>query len=124
MLDPASKFFHCSNRERAIFEAGIKLGGIYHQYVGIPVNQYNVEYLEKAIKMATEAQPFVKSAEVHIDREKIGKELSVYKYKTLTGDMMDIKLVIEYEDVRVTGEMRFVQEMNYPLMFFRVDEND
>ncbi len=122
MPDPASRFFNCSNRERAIFEAGIKLGGIYHQYTGIPINQYNVEYLEKAIKMATEAQPFVKDVEVHIDREKVGKELSVYKYKTLTGDMMYIKIVVEYEGVRVIGEMKFVQEMNYPLMFFRVDE--
>jgi len=124
MPDPASKFFSCSNVERAIFEAGIKLGAIYHQYTGIPVNQYNVEYLEKAIEMATEAQPFVEEVKVSIDRNKIGKELSVYKYKTLTGDMIDVTIKINYEGARVIGEMKFIDEMNYPLMFFRVDKND
>jgi Uncharacterized protein conserved in archaea len=124
MPDPASKFFSCSNVERAIFEAGIKLGAIYHQYTGIPVNQYNVEYLEKAIEMATEAQPFVEEVKVNIDRNKIGKELSVYKYKTLTGDMIDVTIKINYEGARVIGEMKFIDEMNYPLMFFRVDKND
>jgi len=124
MPDPASKFFSCSNVERAIFEAGIKLGAIYHQYTGIPVNQYNVEYLEKAIEMATEAQPFVEEVKVNIDRNKIGKELSVYKYKTLTGDMINVTIKINYEGARVIGEMKFIDEMNYPLMFFRVDKND
>jgi len=124
MPDPASKFFSCSNVERAIFEAGIKLGAIYHQYTGIPVNQYNVEYLEKAIEMATEAQPFVEEVTVNIDRNKIGKELSVYKYKTLTGDMINVTIKINYEGARVIGEMKFIDEMNYPLMFFRVDKND
>jgi len=124
MPDPASKFFSCSNVERAIFEAGIKLGAIYHQYTGIPVNQYNVEYLEKAIEMATEAQPFVEEVKVNIDRNKIGKELSVYKYKTLTGDMINVTVKINYEGARVIGEMKFIDEMNYPLMFFRVDKND
>jgi hypothetical protein len=124
MPDPSSKFFSCSNVERAIFEAGIKLGAIYHQYTGIPVNQYNVEYLEKAIEMATEAQPFVEEVKVNIDRNKIGKELSVYKYKTLTGDMINVTIKINYEGARVIGEMKFIDEMNYPLMFFRVDKND
>jgi Uncharacterized protein conserved in archaea len=124
MPDPASKFFSCSNVERAIFEAGIKLGAIYHQYTGIPVNQYNVEYLEKAIEMATKAQPFVEEVKVNIDRNKIGKELSVYKYKTLTGDMINVTIKINYEGARVIGEMKFIDEMNYPLMFFRVDRND
>ena len=124
MPDPASKFFSCSNVERAIFEAGIKLGAIYHQYTGIPVNQYNVEYLEKAIEMATEAQPFVEEVKVNIDRNKIGKELSVYKYKTITGDMINVTIKINYEGARVIGEMKFIDEMNYPLMFFRVDKND
>jgi Uncharacterized protein conserved in archaea, COG2098 len=124
MPDPASKFFSCSNVERAIFEAGIKLGAIYHQYTGIPVNQYNVEHLEKAIEMATEAQPFVEEVKVNIDRNKIGKELSVYKYKTLTGDMINVTIKINYGGARVIGEMKFIDEMNYPLMFFRVDKND
>ena len=32
--DLADKYFNCSLRERVVFEAGIKLGTIYHQFVG------------------------------------------------------------------------------------------
>ena len=55
MQDPASLYFKCSDRERAIFEAGIKLGTIYHQYVGAPLNLSNVESLEKAISASASA---------------------------------------------------------------------
>ncbi|MEM3428929.1 MAG: dihydroneopterin aldolase family protein, partial [Thermoplasmatales archaeon] len=37
MNDPAAPYFSCSEKERAIFESGVKLGAIYHQYIGIPV---------------------------------------------------------------------------------------
>nr|WP_277770666.1 dihydroneopterin aldolase family protein [Thermoplasma acidophilum] len=30
MKDPASHYFKCTPRERAVFEAGIKLGTVYH----------------------------------------------------------------------------------------------
>lgn len=38
--------FVCSHRERAMFEAGIKMGTIYHQFTGIPVNLNTVSELE------------------------------------------------------------------------------
>lgn len=120
MEDPASKYFLCSNQERAIFEAGIKLGSIYHQYTGIPVNESNVELLEKAIERAVKVQPFVEDVRISIDREKVGKNQSSYKYKTLTGDMMDVSVIINYDGSRVEGEMHYVAEMEYPLMTFRV----
>lgn len=37
--------FACTERERALFEAGIKMGTIYHQFVGTPVNLRTVESL-------------------------------------------------------------------------------
>lgn len=120
MEDPASKYFSCSSQERAIFEAGIKLGSIYHQYTGIPINESNVDLLERAIERAVKVQPFVEKVNIKIDRNKVGKNQSSYKYKTLTGDMLSVSLIINYEGSRVEGGMHYVEEMDYPLMTFRV----
>ncbi|HEU12762.1 MAG TPA: dihydroneopterin aldolase, partial [Euryarchaeota archaeon] len=60
MEDPAKKYFNCNDRERAVFEAGIKLGTIYHQFVGTPISKDNVEPLERSIEESIKVQPFVK----------------------------------------------------------------
>lgn len=117
MEDPASVFFKCSDRERAIFEAGIKLGSIFHQYVGIPLNTNNIETVENAIRESVMVQPFVRDAIVKIDRKHIEGRNGKYKYVTLTGDMMDITLHICYGESCVKGRMRYIQEMDYPLMY-------
>lgn len=120
VVDPASAYFLCSDKERAIFEAGIKLGSVYHQYTGIPINKSNVEFLERAIEKAVRAQPFVVGVSVSIDRRKVGKAESAYKYKTLTGEMMDVQIIIKYGKSEVQGSMSWVSEMRYPLMRFKV----
>jgi hypothetical protein len=117
MDDPAAHFFSCTDRERAIFEAGIKLGSIFHQYVGVPLNTNNMEAVEKAIKESVMVQPFVKDATVIIDRKKIEKRKGQYKYVTLSGEMMDISVKICYGESCVTGRMKYVPEMDYPLMY-------
>ena len=43
--ETAASRFACTERERALFEAGIKMGTIYHQFVGTPVNLDTVESL-------------------------------------------------------------------------------
>lgn len=117
MDDPAASFFNCSDRERAIFEAGIKLGSIFHQYIGVPLNTENTDAVERAIRESVMVQPFVKDATVIIDRNKINKRKGQYKYVTLSGEMMDISVKICYGEACVTGRMRYVEEMNYPLMY-------
>ena len=120
MVDPATRYFSCSDKERAIFEAGVKLGSIYHQYTGIPINDSNVEFLERAIEKAVSAQPFVTKVNVNIDRRKVGRSRPAYKYKTLLGDMMDVKINIKYGKALVEGRMAWVSSMKYPLMRFKV----
>ncbi|MCL4332131.1 MAG: dihydroneopterin aldolase family protein [Candidatus Thermoplasmatota archaeon] len=115
--DPASGYFHCTNRERAIFEAGIKLGTIYHQYVGVPINLSNLTSLENAIKESVMVQPFVVDASVKIDSEVVKKRQGVYKYITLSGDMLAVSVKIRYEDAEVTGFLHYVEKMDYPLMY-------
>lgn len=118
MRDPASSFFQCTDKERAIFEAGIKLGTIYHQYVGVPLNLSNLESLETAIRQSALVQPFVEDAEVTIDRDMVSKRQGTYKYLTLSGDMLRVSIKIRYNSVTVTGRLRYVKEMDYPLMYF------
>jgi len=50
--------------EEAAFEAGIKLGALFHQFIGVPVAERNVEILEKAMKSCVLLQPYVVDAEV------------------------------------------------------------
>ncbi len=113
----AAKYFNCTIRERAVFEAGIKLGTIYHQFVGTPLCAANVEILERAIEDGVKVQPFVEDVKVRIDRRALRKKKDAYDYQTLTGPMMNVILKIKVENVRVTAEMRFVDELNYPLMY-------
>ncbi|MHB8361561.1 MAG: dihydroneopterin aldolase family protein [Thermoplasmataceae archaeon] len=117
MPDIAEQFFNCSDKERAIFEAGIKLGTIYHQYVGAPVSLSNLQSLEEAIKQSVLVQPFVVDATVKINPENIQKHKGTYKYITLSGDMLDVSLLIRYKDSQVRARLRYVKEMDYPLMY-------
>lgn len=115
--DKASSRFSCSERERAAFEAGIKMATIYHQFVGTPVNLSTVEGLEKTISKAIEVQPFVESACVKIDRSGFVKDGDTYSYVSLTGDMIDAIVKIRLGNTSVTAEMRYDEELMYPLMF-------
>lgn len=117
MQDPAERYFHCTDRERAIFEAGIKLGTIYHQYVGVPINLSNLESLENAIMESVRVQPFVDSASVKIDPEIVKKRQGVYKYITLSGEMLNVEIGIRYKDAKVKAYLKYIPEMDYPLMF-------
>jgi len=115
----AESQFSCSDSERAAFEAGIKLGTIYHQFVGVPLSSDNVETLEKAIVAGSMVQPFVEDVRVKIDRSKLKSKRGEYDYTSLTGDMLDVTLIVRYKGVRVEARMKFIKEMNYPLMYIK-----
>ena len=118
-MDVADRYFNCTNSERAVFEAGIKLGTVYHQFVGAPISKDNVEVLEKAIAEGAKVQPFVVDASVKIDRNRLREKSTDYDYLTLTGDMLDVMLTVQYGDVTVVCEMRHIPEMDYPLMYVK-----
>lgn len=115
--DRAASFFQCTIRERAVFEAGIKLAAIYHQFIGAPVSASNAESLERAIEMGVMVQPFVESVSVRIRRESLRQKRNEYDYQSLTGEMLDATVTIKVEDVRVIGRMRYIEEIKYPLMY-------
>ncbi|MEA4977965.1 MAG: dihydroneopterin aldolase family protein [Methanomassiliicoccaceae archaeon] len=113
----AASRFDCSVRERALFEAGIKMGTIYHQFVGTPVDKNGVETLEAAMVKSICSQPYVESASIHIDRSVFDRSLDRYSYFSLTGEKIDAVVRIKIHGVSVTAEMRYDPEIGYPLMF-------
>lgn len=113
----ANDRFNCTERERAVFEAGIKLATVYHQFVGTPINIETVSNLEESISKAIEVQPYVESAKVRIDRSHFTKDGDTYSYVSLTGEMIDAIVVIALGKSRVTAEMRYDEELRYPLMY-------
>lgn len=115
--EKADSHFSCSDSERAAFEAGIKLGTIYHQFVGVPLSKDNVDTLERAIEAGSLVQPFVEDVKVKIDRSKLRSKHGRYDYVSLTGEMLDVELVVRYRNSRVKAAMKLVKEMNYPLMY-------
>ncbi|MCL5983302.1 MAG: dihydroneopterin aldolase family protein, partial [Candidatus Thermoplasmatota archaeon] len=58
-----------SVRERLMFEAGIKLGGIFHQYLGTPITARTAPGLARAIESAVRLQPYVVGTRVRIRPE-------------------------------------------------------
>lgn len=113
----AADMFRCSVRERAMFEAGVKMGTIYHQFVGVPVDHSNVDILEKSIEKGILVQPYVKSVKISIDRSQFRPKSDEYSYVSLTGNMLDVVLKIEIDGVEVTAEMRYDENLRYPLMY-------
>jgi len=105
-----------TDRDRALFEAGIKLGALYHQFIGTPVSTDMVDELERAIERSVSLQPWVSSVEVKIDREKVRESENKFKYCELRGDMLDVRVVIRYKAVEVHARVKYDEEMDYPLM--------
>lgn len=115
----AASYFKCNDRERAAFEAGIKLAAVYHQFIGTPVSAANVDSLERAIEEGVKVQPFVESVEVHIRRDRLRMKRNEYDYQSLTGEMLDVRVTIRVGKVRALGEMRYLEDIRYPLMFIQ-----
>ncbi len=113
----AKEYFNCTTRERAVFEAGIKMGTIYHQFVGTPIASSNVESLERAIEEGVLVQPFVDDVRVKIDRDALREKKNQYDYQSLSGPMLDVRLSMRVEGVVVKASMKFIEELKYPLMF-------
>ena len=117
--DKAKDVFNCTDSERAVFEAGIKLGGIYHQFIGATVSPENVAHLEKTIVEGTRYQPFVEEISAHVDRSELRAKTDPYDYQTVTGKMLRIRIVTRYGDARAVCELKYLPDMKYPLMYVK-----
>lgn len=120
--DPARRFFakDLTDRERAVFEAGIALGMAFHQFVGIPIAGRKLELrtLERAIENAICNQPFKERARVRIKLVKRKGSRGVYSYGILLPSMMDIEVDVKYGKAYVKACMKTFKELKgYPLMY-------
>ncbi|MEM4576064.1 MAG: dihydroneopterin aldolase family protein [Candidatus Nezhaarchaeales archaeon] len=120
--DPAKKYFHRSitDRERAIFEAGIALGALYHQFVGLPIAKREdvLNAVKEAIEKSMSLQPFREEVKVDFNVRVIkGNGRLPYDYSSLKGDAIDVKVVVRYGSTRVKARMRFVDDLNFNIMY-------
>ena len=106
-----------SKRERAIFEGAITMGALFHQFIGTPVSSETVDGIEKAIKEAMELQPCINEVKIVINRDMLGQVKNEFQYVSLSGDMLDIKVFSEYEGHMAVIRLKFIEELQYPLMY-------
>jgi dihydroneopterin aldolase len=104
-------------REALLFEAGIKLGGIFHQYLGTPVSPRTAPALARAIRDAVRLQPFVTDARVSIAPARggpTGRGRLAYRY--LTAEMLDVTVWLADAAVEVEARLRHRPDLRYVLM--------
>jgi len=100
--------------EIAAFEAGIKLGALYHQFVGSPVGTRTASSLEKAIEESISLQPYVRRVRVEID-QKMLKE-NVFGYGELEGRMIRADIEVDYRGATARARLEYDPETKYPMM--------
>jgi len=122
--DPARRFFDpsVSDRERAIFEGGIALGALYHQFVGTPVSSDRrvIKALEEAMEATIAVQPYRERVHVRIDEGALQREgKAPYDYQTLKGRHLTVEVTVRYGRARATVAMRHIPELRFNLMFIK-----
>lgn len=100
------------DRTQAAFEAGIKLGALYHQWVGTPISPETAHSVETAIENAVGLQPFVEEIKVRIDTGIM--VLNSFGYSELSGKMFDVKITTKVGNTVCHAEL--APEDDYPLM--------
>ena len=100
------------NQDQAVFEAGIKLGALYHQWVGTPISQRSAASVENAIEQAVILQPFVEEITVRLDRNLMTKNR--FGYSELSGLMFDVDIMTRVDFAYCRA--RLAPKDGYPLM--------
>ncbi|MEE0901238.1 MAG: dihydroneopterin aldolase family protein [Methanobrevibacter sp.] len=113
-MDVNEKYFsNITSRERAIFEGGISMGALFHQFVGTPVNKDTKEGLERTIEESFKLQPAIEDVEVKINLN----DNSEFDYISLSGDMLDVRIHTLIDNVKAVIRIEYIEELNYPLMY-------
>lgn len=99
-------------KAQAAFEAGIKLGALYHQWVGTPISPKTAHLVEEAIKEAVSLQPFVEDIKVKINTELM--VLNSFGYSELSGKMFDVVITTRVGNATCVAGLKL--EEDYPMM--------
>lgn len=117
--DPANKFFSpkVTPRDRAVFEAGIALGMVIHQFNGVPVRRSeDLEVLAEAIRRAVLAQPFRTNATVKL-KTNLKEGGGPYDYVTIKTRDMEVCVETEYNGVWVKACLKHIDELDFNLAY-------
>lgn len=117
--DPTMRYFSpkVTPRERAVFEAGIALGMVVHQFTGVPIkNEEHARLLEKVIENSVKAQPFKTDARVKIAVSR-HREDNPFDYETVKARNMDVSIEVTYMGVKVRARLRHIPELDYNLAY-------
>ena len=101
-----------TDREQAAFEAGIKLGALYHQWVGTPISVQTASAVERVIEQSVGLQPFVEQIDVTLDRSLMNA--NAFGYTELAGLMFDVTIRTKVGATTCVAALR--PENGYPLM--------
>lgn len=105
-----------SECETAAFEAGIKLGALYHQFIGMPINIDMIERVERLIEDSIRNQPYVEDIKVRIDREEVKKNINVFGYTALKSRMLSVRVKVIYKNCYAIAEMKYDRKLQFALM--------
>jgi hypothetical protein len=117
----ARKYFgaEVTARDRAVFEGAITLGAIFHQFTGLPLTKSLIPLIQETIEKTMAVQPFIQKIKVKINEEKVRDHEHSYDYSALSGDLLELEVISQYENARVHLGMKYVEELDYPLMFIK-----
>ena len=118
-MDDEKYFKNLTNRERAIFEGGISMGALYHQFVGTPVNLDTCDILERAIEESILLQPAIIDVNVKLDKSMIKQACGLSGYASLEGNMLNIEITTQVEDITIVTCISYNEELQYPLMYIK-----
>jgi dihydroneopterin aldolase len=106
-----------NRREALLFEAGVKLGGVFHQYLGMPVAPSTATGVARTIERAVALQPFVTSVRVRIDPRAGGAVgRGRYAYAYLRAEMLDVTVRLRDGPEEVEARLAHRADLRYPLM--------
>lgn len=106
-----------SRREALLFEAGVKLGGVFHQYLGIPISRGTAPGIARMIERAVGLQPYVVEVRAAIDPSRGGRlGTGRFAYRYLTPEMVDVAVRLRDGPEEVEARLRHRADLRYPLM--------
>ena len=118
-MDDEKYFENLTDRERAIFEGGISMGSLFHQFVGTPVNVDTCSSLEKAIEESILLQPAIVEVHVSLDRDMIKEASGSAGYTSLSGNMLNIELTTKVNENTIVTCISYNENLDYPLMYIK-----
>jgi hypothetical protein len=109
-----------TERERAAFEIGIKLGTLYHTLIGLPISSDPkiIKSIESGFEAAISCQPYVKNVKIQILKDKIlGNKKHEFDYDEIKGSIINAEVILQYKNTKIVAKLEWIEKLQYPLMF-------